>query len=332
MSFKSDLADIIKQQFVRVGIRCDNNIDLCSLVLRYFEMLNRRVNPISRKVHFSEEIQDSLGILSSKSDEEMQGKAAEAWRTVFLIRKFFTEGKNVNGFLSTRIKFAMGKRSIDGLLWDFGMHHFHLSKNFEASGFVERADYLLFAVITQEDAYFVDVRAHPKAGDLGWVSRDLLQILHSNWPELVEFKILRGVSGTKLTDEESQELRRKNCNHVTNQGGNAIAPIGGGMMADGSSLSCRVLAMKLLHEINQHQLYFDSQPQEVRFGLETGGIKISEEMEFDLVLMDEFNPSNELIESLRAEQCLSRDLCQMGFAVVERTTKSPIVVSNKVQP
>ena len=332
MSFKSDLADIIKQQFVRVGIRYDNNIDLCSLVLRYLEMLNIRVDPISRKVHFSEEIQDSLGILSLKTDEEKQGKAAEAWKTVFLIRGFLAEGKNVNGFLSKGIKFATGKRSIDGLLWDFGMHHFHLSKNFETSGFVERADYLLFAVITQKDAYFVDVRAHPKQGDLGWVSRDLLKILYSNWPELVESKILRGVSGTELTDEEIQELRRKNCNHVTELGGNAIAPIGGGMMADGSSLSCRVLAMKLLHEIDQHQLYFDSQPQEVRFGLETEGIKISEEMEFDLVLLDGLNPSDNLIDSLRAEQCLSRDLCEMGLAVVERCTRSPIVVSNKEQP
>ena len=103
-------------------------------------------------------------------------------------------------------------------------------------------------------------------------------------------------------------------------------------MADGSSLSCRVLAMKLLHEIDQHQLYFDSQPQEVRIGLEAEGIKILEEMEFDLVLLDRFNLSDELIDSLRAEQCLSRDLYQMGFAVVERTTKSPIAISNKVQP
>ena len=332
MSFKSDLADIINQQFVRVGIRYDNNIDLCSLVLRYLEMLKMRVDPISRKVHFSEEIQDSLGILSLKTDEEKQGKAVEAWKTVFLIRGFLAEGKNVNGFLSKGIKFATSKRSIDGLLWDFGMHHFHLSKNFETSGFVERAGYLLFAVITQKDAYFVDVRAHPEKRGLGWVSQDLLKILYSNWPELVESKILRGVSGTELTDEEIQELRRKNCNHVTELGGNAIAPIGGGMMADGSSLSCKVLAMKLLHEIDQHQLYFDSQPQEVRFGLETEGIKISEEMEFDLVLLDRLNPSDNLIDSLRAEQCLSRDLCEMGFAVVERCTRSPIVVSNKEQP
>ena len=50
-------------------------------------------------------------------------------------------------------------------------------------------------------------------------------------------------------------------------------------------------------------------------------------MEFELVLLDGSNLSDELIDSLREDQCLSRDLCQMGFAVVERTTRSPIVVS-----
>ena len=31
----------------------------------------------------------------------------------------------------------------DGLLWDFGIHHFHLNTTTEASGFVNRSDYLL---------------------------------------------------------------------------------------------------------------------------------------------------------------------------------------------
>ena len=39
------------------------------------------------------------------------------------------------------------------------MHHFHLSRKLKKpeSKFVERSDYLLFAIITQEDAFFVDV-------------------------------------------------------------------------------------------------------------------------------------------------------------------------------
>ena len=62
------------------------------------------------------------------------------------------------------------------------------------------------------------------------------------------------------------------------------------------------------------------------------GMEMSGEMEFQLVLLDSLNPSTQLVESLREDDCLSRDLSRMGFAVVEATTGSPIVVSLKEEP
>ena len=328
MNFESDLEHIIKRQFDEHGICYEDNIDVRCLSVRYLEMLNRRIVPIPREVLFSEEIHDSLGKLTREIEVKQREKAAEAWGAVFLIRYLLTEGKNVNCFLSTRIDSATGKKSRDGLLWDFGMHHFHLSKALEPSGdFVKRSDYLLFAIITQEHAYFVDVRPHRDPQNLGWVRQELLEIVHLNWPELIESNVLRGVKGNVLTDEQKKELRRKNINYAAELGGNAVAPLGGGMMIDGSSALCRWWAAKLMHEIRRHQAYFDPQPSDLRSALEDKGLEKSGEMEFDLVLLDGLNPSDELIDSLREDQCLSRDLFQMGFAVVERTTRSPIVVS-----
>ena len=328
MSFKSDLVDIVKQKFEKTGICYDDNMDVCGLAACYFEMLNRRIVPIPREVLFSEEIHDSLGKLTRETEVKQREKATEAWGAVFFIRYLLTEGKNLNGFLSRKIDSATGERSRDGLLWDFGMHHFHLSKKVEASsGFVKRSDYLLFAIITQEHAYFVDVRPHRDPQNLGWDRQELLEIVHLNWPELIDANILQGVKGTVVTDEQKKELRRKNTNHVPELGGNAVAPLGGGTMGDGSSLVCRWWAMKLLHEISCHQDRFDTQPSDLRSALEDKGLGKAGEMEFELVLLDGLNPSDELIDSLREDQCLSRDLCQMGFAVVERTTRSPIVLS-----
>ena len=332
MSFKSDLEHIIKRQFDEHGICYEDNLDVRCLSARYLEMLNRRIVPIPREVLFSEEIHDSLGKLTRETEVEQREKAIEAWGAVFFIRYLLTEGKNLNGFLSREIDFATGERSKDGLLWDFGMHHLHLSKKVEASGFVKRSDYLLFAIITQENAYFVDVRPHRNPEQLQWVRQDLLRIVHSNWPELIEPNVLRGVKGDVLTDEQKKELRRKNSNHVAELGGNAVAPLGGGTMGDGSSLACRGLALKLLHEIGLHQDCFDTQPSDLRSALEDKGLGKAGEMEFELVLLDGLNPSDELINSLKGDQCLSRDLCQMGFAVVERTTRSPIVASLEEQP
>ena len=332
MSFKSDLANMIKRQFDQRGIRYDNNMDVCGLASRYLEMLNRRIVPMRRSVHFSEEIHDSLGALRRQADMEQLEGAADAWGALFWLHHLLAEGENVNGFLSRGIDSATGSRSRDGLLWDYGMHHFHLNKKVEPSGFVKRSDYLLYAVMTEENAYFVDVRPHQDPHNLGWVRQDLLNIVHSNWPELIEPRILRGVKGTVLTDEEKAELRRKHVNHAPEICGDAIAPLGGGTMADGSSAACRVLAQKLLFEIERHQVIFDTQLSDVRSALEGKGVGKADEIEFGLVLLDDLNPSDELIDSLTEDQCLSRDLCQMGFAVVERTTRSPIVVSLVEQP
>ena len=314
VSFKSDLADIVKQQFDKTSICYDDNLDVCGLAACYLEMLNRRIVPIPREVYFSEEIHNSLGSLRRKADMEQREKTAEAWTALFLIRHLLTEGKDVNGFLSKRIDSATGKRSRDELLWDFGMHHLHLSRALEPSGdFVKRSDYLLFAIITQEHAYFVDVRPHRDPQNLGWVRQELLKTVHLNWPELIEPNVLRGVKGAVVTDEQKKELRRKNTNHVPELGGNAVAPLGGGTMGDGSSLVCRWLAQKLLHEISCHQDRFDTQPSDLRSALEDKGLGKAGEMEFELVLLDGLNPSDELIDSLREDQCLSRRPLSNGF-------------------
>ena len=330
MNFTSDLADIIKQQFDQANISYDDNIDVHDLVTRYLEILNRRLVPTPRRVHLSDEIHDSLGKLAHESNTEQREKALEAWRTVFYIRNQLIKGGNVTRFLSKGVNDLASK---DKMLWDFGMHHFHLNRILESSGdFVERSDYLLLAVITDADAYFVDVRPHRDPQSLGWVRQDLLDIVHSNWPELIEANIIRGIKGGSVrTDEEIKELRRKNINHTAQFGDKVVISLGGGMMTDGSSMRCRLWVSKLLHEIKRHQEFFDSQPEELRSSLEANGIELAGKMEFELVLLDNLDQAAEVVDHLTAKGCMSRELCEMGFAIVEKTMRVPIVVSIKEQ-
>ena len=207
------------------------------------------------------------------------------------------------------------------------MHHFHLNRELDPSGFIERSDYLLFAILAEADACFVDVRMHCDPDDLQWVRQDLLSIVHSNWPELTESRLLHGVSGNTVTDVEKKELRRKNLNLVGDVGGHAVAPLGMGMMANGSSTFCRAWGDKLMHEVERHEAYFYGQPLELRAELEAKGVDLPGEMEFALVLLDTLNPSGEITESLQEDRCLSRDLSRMGFAIVETTRRLPIAVS-----
>ena len=324
VDFLADLADIVRGCLADEGIEYCGSGDPGDLAALYCETRIRRVIPRPREVHFSDEIHSSLGGLAREADADKRDGALEAWRTVFTLRHLLVSGEQVTQFLSKGVAEATSQ---DGMLWDFGMHHFHLRRRLDHSGrFVERSDYLLFAIIADDAACFVDVRKHHDPQGLGWVRQDLLRIVHSNWPALVESHELRSVTGDRLTDQKKQLLRKRNLNHVSEFGGKAIGPIGWGVMANGSSAWCRMWGLKLIHEIKQHERYFAGQPTELRRALVEAGAEPAERMEFHLVPIDSLSPTTELLEALRADQCLSKDLCGMGFAIVEATTGSPIRV------
>ena len=299
------------------------------LVARYIEMVNRRIPAVPRTVLFSQEIQGTLRSLRRKYAKRGSEDAIEAYRTVGHICSLFNEGKSVTEFLTKNVRRV---RSRDGLLWDFGMHHFHLARRIERGGFVERSSYLLYAIVNDESAFFVDVRPHPERGSRAWSRQDLRDIVHNNWPELLEARIVHGVEGEVLTDREVMRLRDMNANYVARVGGKAVGAMGGGTMADGSSAVCRWMAMELLHHVTSHQSYFDGQPEELRSRLETMGVDVAAGVECRLVLLDAVEATKEVVDGLCHTRCMSRELARMGFAVVEPSTGGAIVVHCETKP
>ena len=269
------------------------------LTARYFEMCMRRIQPGPRRVHFSDEIHVSLGELSCQGKDD-----TSAWdprRAVFRLRQLLIDGANVNGFLHRTIRRADG---FDGLLWHYGMHHFHLGRETDKDGFVERSGYLLFAIVTPLDAYFVDVRRHPVRHSIGWVSQDLPRIVHSNWPKLIEKSVLNGVSGVDLTDEQMRELRLKNCSYAMNIDGRAIAPLRHGT-AGGSSMLCTMRASKLMNTLRYYAevLRNEEARNAVVQNMRARGIDVGSTLECELALLEDLT---------------------LTFAIVDKKTKSPI--------
>lgn len=334
MDFESDLKGIIKREFETFGIDCNvAKMDVSDLTARYCEMLKRHITPIPRGVYLSDEIRASLEKLEREPDPEQRKRAREARNTTFLLHDLLSKGEDVTRFLSKHVKDAPGGKGIpDKLLWDYGMHHFHLCRERDpkTTTFVRRSDYLLLALITQDAAYFVDIRSHRDPEQLLWVRQDLLDIVYSNWPGLIKPYVLRGVQGTTLADEEKKELRRKNVNHAPELGGQAIMPLGGGTTAAGTSTWCRIWADRLLHEIRWHQNCLDTQSDDLQAALEDIGVDTARGVELDLVLLQHLDLTDGVISRLREDHCLSRYLSRMGFAVVERTTGAPIVPTEVV--
>ena len=329
MNFKRDLERIMKSQFDRLGIIYEDGLDIGRLATSYLEMVNRRIYPIPRKVLLSDRIHHSMGELLrvAGNDPEIKKKVRDARDTMFMLRRLLERGENVNRFLGRGIGHASGTRSHDSLLWDFGLHHFHLCKTVMPDGFVERSDHLLFAVLTNEAAHFVDVMPHRHPQRLEWVQQDLLSVVHANWPELVAPYVLRGVLPSPVSDTELKELRRKHVNHASELGGAAVAPLGGGTMSDGSSVMCRYWAGQLLNEVQRHQDFFEKNSFELARKARQRGLSDERLVEFELAFLDGLDLSTEVLEALKAENCFSRHLCALGAVVVETSTKTPVVIS-----
>ena len=325
MDFLSDLAQAIVLDFTEQGIFFPHHADVADLASRYLEMQIRRIEPVPRRVHFSEEIHYSLGNLVRSEDSTHSSKALEAWTTVFYLRHLFEIGGSVLPYLTERVNHT---EKPDGLLWDYAMHHMHLSRDAGKSGFVERSDWLLFAIVADQDAYFVDVRPHTDPDRLQWVRQDLLTIVHDNWPELTASRVLHGVTGNAVTDIEKQELRRKNTNLVHDVGGYAIAPLGWGTTADGHSTLCRFLSDKLLHELEQQQRLLDGQSNALYAEFLEKGMRSDVRPNFGLTRRKDLKVTEDQVVKLCSPEGFSRALWHIGFAIIETNTRSLVCFSH----
>ena len=120
-------------------------------------------------------------------------------------------------------------------------------------------------------------------------------------------------------------------NYAIEISGKAIAPLGGGMAGDGSSVLCTIFASKLLRDLRHHEqvLNNDEILEAVSRNLRAQGFDAGPTLEFELVFLENLTPPPELLAALTAEACVSRDLCRTGLAIIEKKTGSLIVLHDK---
>lgn len=308
--FVSDLVEGIEQFFDEQGIRHEREgpSNPEDVVARYLYCLDKMIVPRPRCTHFSAELHSKQGSLDGR-----YRAAIEA------IRSRFEAGGDLSEFLSRR---AADAGFNDGLLSDFGIHHFHLEDS-PAPGerHVERTGDLLFVFVQPLDAYFLDVRKHPNDGDpsdFGWSDVDLLNIIDSNWPEALKPYVVHGVEASTVTDAQRRELRRKNANVVTQVGDKVIAPPGGGLLADRSNLRCKFQAMRLLAEVRHVEQIFEDHWDDRRAELQRAGLEVADSTELRLVRVADTNLTPSQIRSLKG------DLSRSGWVIAHAATGTHI--------
>ena len=231
LDFVSDWVEFMRLRLESAGYELPADVSPGKLPLLYFSACQRGVAQRRRRVqrprHFN-----CPAVLKAGLSE-------------------FTEcaerGGSLNRYQSRRITLADKK---DLLLFDWGIHHFHLGTERlkKDPRFVARTNDLLFARVTEDTVYILGIAAHGN-----WARKCLIEIIHTNWPETI---VMHRVSATglerKLTDADHHALQ-KGGGYVMVEltDGTIYAPPGGGTTSSRDSIRAVRARDRTLAEIKQ---------------------------------------------------------------------------------
>lgn len=139
-------------------------------------------------------------------------------------------GQNLRPHMSRGVKKVANR---DMLRYDWGIHHFHLGTAVEDDGFVSRTNPILFTWVTENELYMLGLYPHG-----AWNQKQILQLIHHNWPALLAPYRIRAVGMEHhLTDEEIGQARRAGVTVALELADRfVIIPPGGGMPTSGHSM------------------------------------------------------------------------------------------------
>lgn len=196
-----------------------SSLDPDELYLQWLNIRRKHPLPHARKVIFSKEIKNKLSD-NSELDE-----------LVSYFKEKFEIGEDISGHLSKTIYQA---DHWDILLNHWNIYHLHLNKR-EADTLSQmsknRAEYLLFVIIREDDVLFLDVRKHPKGS--GFTALSFLEIAQNNgWIQYcgLQKTDICNITPKVSSDDQIYQLYKKNINfyieingityHVMGTGGN----------------------------------------------------------------------------------------------------------------
>ena len=150
MDFVGDITAILRERLVTLGYLLSPELSDEAVRMRYFNLQHRLIPQRPRNVHRAN---------SSTCPPNLHAGLT------------FVEGKIIRGE-ALRPHLSCGILDVsysDSLLNDWGVYHFHLGTTLRDDGFIVRTGPVLFARMTENDAYLIDVREHG-----AWSSQDLL--------------------------------------------------------------------------------------------------------------------------------------------------------------
>lgn len=230
---QDDFQSTVYRDLLRAGYADANPKDA---VYQYYNLMKRHIAAKPRTVLFSKEFKCPVGYELALSEFVEKVK----------------KGVDLTPFQSQKIKLSAYN---DLLLNDWDIQHFHLSRRYRGDGFVSRSKYQVFARVTDETVYMIQIYRHD-AEDL-YSKIEMVRILRDNWPETVERFHMENVAELteKMNDHQYGLLRDAHAMTFVELGKNQVYfPFGGGYMSSGYSASALRQADNWLNRLSAIQM------------------------------------------------------------------------------
>jgi hypothetical protein len=228
--FKADLVALSRRHLSSDWGPAVQNIADEDIVLAFLDARRRRPAGRSRKLWVAD-------------DFSCPPQFASGWQA---LQTEVSQGADLWPRMSGR---HMSLDNLDGLLNEWGVHHFHLgtASKADGSGLIERTGPVLFARVTENDFYAINVYHHGE-----WEKTSVLESLHRNWPDTIRQYRLNGIAGEPLTDTQRRNLRNVNVQAPTAvSDGTVYMAIGGGVVSSGASSRARMDADMMESDIEK---------------------------------------------------------------------------------
>jgi hypothetical protein len=242
-----------------------NRLDAGDVPMYYFDSFHRRIAPRPRVIKMADNFH-------CEPSEEA------GWNA---LRDKVKRGDDLNSHLS---KGHASLHNNDGLLAEWGVHHFHLGIGPDPKNpsFTKRSGPLAYALVDDQAFCAVNIYAH---GD--WEEVSIIESIHRNWPDMISQYRVKGVTGGAWSKTQRRAIRKANGNIFQSiSDGTVYGAIGGGIAASGLKARSVKAADMRRAEIKYLEVNFGIQLKELIPTFEQCGYAGEDEIEGQLKITE----------------------------------------------